>query len=423
MRKIKTAQIFENNATKNLGKNSKRVSKNDNFEFKNKLNNAVKESNVQNQSPKDTLETTDKTTSSNNNAEGGKLENEESAQSDIKKEESTILENSANKYQLVVNSFQMDIKPIQVELLGNSGEAVSLEASGLKSSENLDFQSQGNLGLEKSSSDMIGGMNNTIYNQNNTADKMSNLNLGNVKLDTSGNVKLENIELDEQVESNTTNKVNNQIQVKSAESDSVGEDKASKVVDKTSKTDEFKFQKESKQYADENVVSDALKPVKTNELEVVKIKVGDGQQISSEKLIDEVAKNIILKSDSSNEYELQLDPENLGKIKVKLLFEEGKLTVSMLCSNGKTANLLSEGISNLTQVIQQSTRSEVAVNVKEDNYLNNNSEQNARQNSSNQQNQNQQKGQEEPEFADQIKLGLWEIENLKKQFATDFRFM
>lgn len=157
--------------------------------------------------------------------------------------------------------------------------------------------------------------------------------------------------------------------------------------------------------------------------EVIKVKVGDGQTISSEKLVNEVAKNIIIKSEDNKQYELQLDPENLGKIKVKLLFEDGKLTVSLLCNNNKTAAMLSEGISNLGQAIQQTTKSEVTVNVQEENYLNNNQNNNEKGNNPNSQNQNRQNKQNDSNFEDQMKMGLWEIENLKRQFATDFKFI
>lgn len=377
MRKIKTAQIFENNAAKNLIRSSKRVSKNDNFKFKNTLNNAVKESNLSNQSPKDTLETIDKNVSGSSDA--GELENGDVNLNDTKKDDDLTSNNTVEQYALAVNSLQMDIKPVNVEKLNTDNIIEPLKIQDVKAELNSAFPAQ----------EKISSINNIVENQKSATADIANMKAVNVKPGADGKIKLDDVITEEQVEL--------------------------KPVEKKSETDGFK--------SEENAVADVVNPLKTNDLEVVKIKVGDGQQVSSEKLIEEVSKSVILKADSSNEYELQLDPENLGKIKVKLLFEEGKLTVSMLCSNGKTANLLAEGISNLTQAIQQSTRSEVAVNVKEENYLNNNSEQNERQNSSNQQNQNQQKNQDDTEFVDQMKLGLWEIENLKKQFATDFRFM
>lgn len=421
MRKIKTAQIFENNATKNLTRSSKRVSKNDNFEFKNTLNNAVKESNLSNQSPKDTLDTIDKNI--NGNPDAGKLEDVNVNPNDTKKDEDLTSPNTVEQYVLAVNSLQMDIKPVNLQKLNTGNVTESLKIQDVKAESNSAFPIQGEMSLEKNISDTISSINNIVENQKSVTENIANMNAVNVKPETNGKIKLQDVIVGEQVELQSADKTQDKVQGKTVELNSEGESKVSKPVEKASETDEFKFDKDSQTYTEENAVSDAVKSLKTNDLEVVKVKVGDGQQVSSEKLIEEVAKSVILKADSANEYELQLDPENLGKIKVKLLFEEGKLTVSMLCSNGKTANLLAEGISNLTQAIQQSTRSEVAVNVKEDNYLNNNSEQNARQNNSNQQNQNQQKNQDDTEFADQMKLGLWEIENLKKQFATDFRFM
>lgn len=403
MRKIKTAQIFENNAAKNLIRSSKRVSKNDNFEFKNTLNNAVKESNLSNQSPKDTLETIDKNVSGSSDA--GELENGDVNLNDTKKDDDLTSNNTVEQYALAVNSLQMDIKPVNVEKLNTDNIIEPLKIQDVKAELNSAFPAQ----------EKISSINNIVENQKSATADIANMKAVNVKPGADGKIKLDDVITEEQVELKPVDKTQDKVQGKTVELNSGEETKISKPVEKKSETDGFK--------SEENAVADVVNPLKTNDLEVVKIKVGDGQQVSSEKLIEEVSKSVILKADSSNEYELQLDPENLGKIKVKLLFEEGKLTVSMLCSNGKTANLLAEGISNLTQAIQQSTRSEVAVNVKEENYLNNNSEQNERQNSSNQQNQNQQKNQDDTEFVDQMKLGLWEIENLKKQFATDFRFM
>lgn len=149
--------------------------------------------------------------------------------------------------------------------------------------------------------------------------------------------------------------------------------------------------------------------------EVIKVKVGDLQETSPAKFIKEISEKIYIKNAGDNEYEIQLDPENLGKIRVRVTFEQGQTNVSLMCTSSKTLSLLSENMAGLSQLIQDNTRNAVTVNVQEDSYLNHEQNQGNKQQQS-QQNKENNRDNQNPEFADQIKLGLWEIENLKKQF-------
>lgn len=149
--------------------------------------------------------------------------------------------------------------------------------------------------------------------------------------------------------------------------------------------------------------------------EVIKVKVGDAQKAGSAEFTREIAKNIDIVNNGKNSYELQLDPANLGKIKVNISFEQGQTNISLTCSNPKTAGLLAENASMLSQIIQNNSGTTALVNVQEESgYLNQEKGENHNQ-QGRQQNQNQRNDDTE-DFADQMKLGLWEIENLKRQY-------
>ncbi|MGB5824011.1 MAG: flagellar hook-length control protein FliK [Proteocatella sp.] len=151
--------------------------------------------------------------------------------------------------------------------------------------------------------------------------------------------------------------------------------------------------------------------------ETIKIKVGDLQETRPAQFIKEVSQKIYISNAGDNEYEIQLEPEQLGKIKVKISFEQGQTNISLICTNSKTLNLLSENISSLSQLIQDNTKTEVTVNTQEENdYVNDGQRQNEKQQQQEQRNRQNGKEDQNPEFIDQMKLGLWEIEKLKRQY-------
>lgn len=383
-------------------------------EFKDTLNQAVSEQ----VRPENATQTTSQTNQTQN-PDKPKTETGSANENNLSKEElDSVEKNIVDGLSLAVNAFQMEVKPeikaVQIEL--------PKETEMLKVDTNMVAQKLGAQNIETTK--LSGEISETQSLEiNNSLDK----NLITEKpleknVDTEGKIKLENFEPKvEEVSAETVKKPELKTETSEVKPDSkVDAEELQKVTSKTTDNQE----KPALETAPKETASvlEPQKQIKSENTEVITVKVGDGQTISSEKLVTEVAKNITIKTDGKNEYELQLDPENLGRIKVKLLFEDGKLSVSLLCNNSKTANLLSEGISNLGQAIQQNTKSAVTVNVREDNYLNDNQNQQDKHNS---QNQNQQRNdkQDETEFADTMKLGLWEIENLKKQFSSDFRIM
>lgn len=154
---------------------------------------------------------------------------------------------------------------------------------------------------------------------------------------------------------------------------------------------------------------------KSEQPEIIKVKVGDMQKAGSAEFTKAVAENIEIMKNGADSYEIQLDPENLGKIKVNISFEQGQTNISLTCTNARTAGLLAENASMLAQIIQENNGTSASVNVQDESgYLSQEKGENQNQHS-HQQRQNQ-SSDENQEFSDQIKLGLWEIENLKRQY-------
>lgn len=402
----KMIQIIDKMQSKQMPKTQKMAPK-DKSEFKDTLNQAVNDQGR----PENTNQASNQTNQTQN-PDKPKTETGNANENNISKEElDSVEKNIVDGLTLAVNAFQMEvkpeIKPVQIEL--------PKETEFIKVDTNMVVKN-----AEEFTSQIISENKSQVITDELLQNNSTNVTEKN--LETSGKLKLENFESKvEEVSTETVKKPEIKTETSEAKLDSkVNSEEIQKVTSKTTDNQE----KPSLETAPKETatVLEPQKQIKSESTEVITVKVGDGQTISSEKLVAEVAKNITIKTDGKNEYELQLDPENLGKIKVKLLFEDGKLSVSLLCNNSKTANLLSEGISNLGQAIQQNTKSEVTVNVSEENYLNDNQHQQNKQNNSNQQHQKEQQ-KDDTQFEDKMKLGLWEIENLKKQFSADFRIM
>lgn len=77
-------------------------------------------------------------------------------------------------------------------------------------------------------------------------------------------------------------------------------------------------------------------------------------QVSNpEELPQEVTKELLVKTQAGQkEFEIQITPENLGKITVKVLYEKGVSTVSIVCSEKKTMELLAQSAREIGTVME-----------------------------------------------------------------------
>ena len=159
------------------------------------------------------------------------------------------------------------------------------------------------------------------------------------------------------------------------------------------------------------VPADAPKEMVSREAELTQVKVSDKINLTSAHAADELAETVLVKvSENTKEYELQLDPAELGKIKIRLVIENGKIHVAMSCENQKAADLLAATGGRLKAVIEERTGSEVFVQVEqEEQYQQQDKEgrSNGREQQENEKKQQQETTPEElADFVQQLRLGL-----------------
>ncbi len=159
------------------------------------------------------------------------------------------------------------------------------------------------------------------------------------------------------------------------------------------------------------MMASAPKEIVSKEAELVQVKVSDKINLTSAQAADDLAETVLVKvAENTNEYELQLAPEELGKIKIKLVIQDGKISVAMSCENQKAADLLAATGGRLKAVIEERTGSEVFVQVEQENPYKD-QEKEGQQHNGREQEQQQKKQQEKsPEeladFMQQLRLGL-----------------
>ena len=157
-------------------------------------------------------------------------------------------------------------------------------------------------------------------------------------------------------------------------------------------------------------MASAPKEMVSKEAELVQVKVSDKINLTSAQAADDLAETVLVKAaENTNEYELQLAPEELGKIKIKLVIENGKISVAMSCENQKAADMLAATGGRLKAVIEERTGSEAFVHVEqEEQYQNQEKEGQNNGRGQEQQNRKQQETSQEElaDFMQQLRLGL-----------------
>lgn len=152
---------------------------------------------------------------------------------------------------------------------------------------------------------------------------------------------------------------------------------------------------------------------KTDET-LLKFKVGESVDLSGKNATKDLADKILVRSlgKDNNTFEIQLKPQELGSIKVKLVFEHGKVNVAMFCENQKAAEILSASSGKLSELIESRTgdQTNVLVQQKEENIFRDGEQ----KENHNQQSEQEQKKQNRDErndgeildFVQQMRLGL-----------------
>lgn len=151
-----------------------------------------------------------------------------------------------------------------------------------------------------------------------------------------------------------------------------------------------------------------------NGQEQVEILTEHTNYIQTDQELKEVVVSSLLKGIKGDKQmlELQLNPQNLGKLSIQIVHENGETSVSILCSNSETAKALSQTAQEIGRIMEQNLKAPTTIVVDtghiEQDYLQ--QQGNGHQNQEQQEQQRQQaKQQEEGEtksFLEQLRLGL-----------------
>lgn len=149
--------------------------------------------------------------------------------------------------------------------------------------------------------------------------------------------------------------------------------------------------------------------------ETVRIKVADPGQGVNRTFSEEVSANV-QKSMSLGKEEvvIQLEPEHLGKIVIKIAFHEDGAKVLMNCSNSKTLGLLTENAKDIGNIVTHNTGNATVVEVKQEEtgYWNQQKDStdehsNKGNDGQNQENHRKPNENEAADFVQQLRLGLF----------------
>jgi hypothetical protein len=133
---------------------------------------------------------------------------------------------------------------------------------------------------------------------------------------------------------------------------------------------------------------------------------GENQEVLEEKLSGLILKQV---EENKADLDIQLEPRNLGKIRIKISCADHQVSVSVLCSESRTLRLLSKSAGELGVVLENSLDRPVQIVVDQPgkDYLN---QQNGR-NEGNQQHKSGQENRKEKsreDFIQKLRLGIFE---------------
>lgn len=112
------------------------------------------------------------------------------------------------------------------------------------------------------------------------------------------------------------------------------------------------------------------------------------------------------------ELDVQLEPHNLGKIRIKVSYEDSQVSVSVLCSESRTLKLLSQSAGELGSILENNLERPVQILVDKQgaDYLNNQKEQGSGQEQHQPQHENR-KEESREDFIQKLRLGIFETGN------------
>jgi flagellar hook-length control protein FliK len=150
--------------------------------------------------------------------------------------------------------------------------------------------------------------------------------------------------------------------------------------------------------------------------DIVQVKVEKPEEIP-QKILDTLVSKVTTRE---KEFEILLEPGNLGKIAIKVAYEQERTIISIACSNEKTMELLTQSAKEIGTIIEMNMGSPTTIFVdkSEENYLNqeNNNQPGQEQKQQKEQSEQNTKGQKDEslDFIQQLRLGL--ISGMEMQY-------
>lgn len=142
--------------------------------------------------------------------------------------------------------------------------------------------------------------------------------------------------------------------------------------------------------------------------EVTTVHVAQPEELP-EKLADQILSKM---EDGVRSFEIEIEPENLGKIAVKIQYQDGQATVSIFCTEKKALDVLGNHAREIGSIIDRNLGGETKIFVEkqEPDYLNQNREENqqGRQGEQEQQKEGNKKrdAEDSEQFLQKLRLGL-----------------
>lgn len=142
--------------------------------------------------------------------------------------------------------------------------------------------------------------------------------------------------------------------------------------------------------------------------EVTKVHVAQPEELP-EKLTDQILGKM---QEGADSFEIEIEPANLGKIAVKIQYQDGQATVSIFCTEKRALEVLGDRAREIGVIIDKNLGGEtkIIVEKQEPDYLNRNNDENqqGKQDEREQQKENHQKqdSEDSEQFLQKLRLGL-----------------
>lgn len=299
-------------------------------------------------------------------------------------------------------SDETNILPIQQDNILIDVNKTTTQSNVKLLNDTVDVTSDNNVFVDKSatnkgnivlnSKDIITVENNQEFKNNMTV--VENNSASEKILDNNNTLK--DISMNKNVLSNIDNNTNSNIE-------------KNVIVEKKSNNE---FVKENNEFIFSDIQPELQTLQKTSQGDVIQFKVSDSKLINADTVVDNLADKIIMRN--NNEFDLQLNPKELGKIHINVVFENGETKVSILCTTQQAMDALVGNIDKLAALLENRTGNTTFVQVSnEENQLYNQNyqqqEQDGRNNGRNSDAEKRNKNtktENSVDFLEQMRLGL-----------------